>query len=424
MERSIAPIKQPIKAPDYIPVQSEKLSNGSTVHNIIGGSQELISLTLRLNAGSKYQNKLLTANICKDLLMSGTKKYSANEISEKVDFLGAYINMDYNQDFTTVQLFCMKKYFKELIPYLYEIVFDPLFPEDEFTRILKKKRQNFLVNQEKVHQKSKSIFFNNLYGDNHYYGSLLQISDYNEISLDEVKAFHSKYYKTSNMEMFMAGKYGDEETALLETYFGKDKSQVHFEPIQNNILSPKDLIYHEKKENALQSSIRLGAVTFDAHDKDYFDIKIVSTILGGYFGSRLMKNIREDKGYTYGIGSFQVALQGTGYFGISTEVGSSVTQKALSEIYYELNRMCTELVSAEELNLVKNYMLGNILKSADGVFNQAQLFKNLSSHELNYEHIHAFVERIRNINQEEVLTTAEKYLNRNKLHEIVIGQID
>ncbi len=424
MERTIAPHKHAIKAPNYIPVSTVSFKNGSHLFCQEGGSQELVSLTIRLNAGSKLQDKFLTAALCNDLLLSGTKNHKADEISEKIDFLGAYINSDYNQDFTTVQLFCMRKYFAELIPYLYEIIFEPLFPESEFKRMVQKKKQNFLVNNEKVHQKSRAVFFNTLFGDENCYGALLKEEHFEEVSLEEVKQFHNSYYHASNMELFMAGKFGDEEIQLVEQFFGSEKKDIEFGEFNNTILYPKAKIIHQHKANALQSSIRLGYGNFDAKHPDYLNMKIVSTILGGYFGSRLMKNIREDKGYTYGIGSFQVSLLGTGYFGISTEVGSQVTNNALDEIYKELNLMKTVLIDADELNLVKNYMLGNILNSADGIFNQAELFKNLRSHNLDLDHIHQLADRVRNIQPEEILAISNKYLDRSLMHEIVIGAIN
>ncbi len=424
MKRTIAPHKHGIKAPTYIPVSTIEFSNGSQLFCQEGGSQELVSLTIRLNAGSKLQDKFLTAALCKDLLLSGTAHHKADEITEKIDFLGAYINTDYNQDFTTIQLFCMRKYFAELIPYLYEIIFEPLFPAEEFNRIVQKKRQNFLVNNEKVHHKSRGIFFNALFGDENCYGALLKEEHFNEIGLEEIKQFHAKYYHASNMEMYMAGKFGDQERLLVEQYFGHEKSLIEFKEFNNTVHYPKSKLIHENKAKALQSSIRLGYANFDALHPDYFNMKIVSTVLGGYFGSRLMKNIREDKGYTYGIGSFQVSLLGTGYFGISTEVGAQVTNYALDEIYKELNLLRTQLISEQELNLVKNYMLGNILNSADGIFNQAELFKNLRSHQLDFNHIHSLVDRIRSIHPEEILAVSNKYLDRSLMHEIVIGKID
>ncbi len=424
MERTIAPHKHSIKAPSYLPVSTIEFGNGSQLFCQEGGSQELVSLTIRLNAGSKLQDKFLTTALCKDLLLSGTKHHKAVEITEKIDFLGAYINTDYNQDFTTIQLFCMRKYFAELIPYLSEIIFEPLFPVEEFKRIIQKKKQTFLVNNEKVHNKSRGIFFNALFGDENCYGALLKEEHFDEISVEDIQKFHTKYYHASNMELFMAGKFDEEEKMLVEHYFGSEKTDITFTNYNNKIHYPKSKLIHEHKENALQSSIRLGYATFDAVHPDYFNMKIVSTILGGYFGSRLMKNIREDKGYTYGIGSFQVSLLGTGYFGISTEVGAHVTNNALDEIYKELNLLRTVLISEEELSLVKNYMLGNILKSADGIFNQAELFKNLRSHQLDFNHIHSLVDRIRSIQPEDVLAISNKYLDRSLMHEIVLGKIN
>jgi predicted Zn-dependent peptidase len=156
---------------------------------------------------------------------------------------------------------------------------------------------------------------------------------------------------------------------------------------------------------------------------DHHKLQVFNTILGGYFGSRLMTNIREDKGYTYGIGSGIISLQNSGYFFISTEVGADVTKDALAEIYKEIELLRTEEVSLEELDLVKNYMLGHFLKSCDGAFNMASLFESVDSFGLDYSFYDEYINTIKTITPKTIKELGVKYFKKSDLKEVVVGKI-
>ena len=151
-------------------------------------------------------------------------------------------------------------------------------------------------------------------------------------------------------------------------------------------------------------------------------MKVLTTILGGYFGSRLMSNIREDKGYTYGIGAGTSALKEAGFFYISTEVGADVCTAALTEIYKEIRLLQQELVSTEELRLVRNYLLGNLLKSFDGPFERMDRFKGTHLYGLELNFFHRYTEAIRNITPLEIQRLAQVWLQKDDLIELVVGK--
>jgi predicted Zn-dependent peptidase len=156
--------------------------------------------------------------------------------------------------------------------------------------------------------------------------------------------------------------------------------------------------------------------------KDFHSLTVLNTILGGYFGSRLMTNIREDKGYTYGIGSGMIPLKKAGYFFISTEVGVEVCNKAIDEIYIEINRLRNESISEKELILVKNYMIGSFLRSIDGPFALANRFKSIMEYDLDYSYYDDYISTIKNIKASDLLNLANKYLDPNSMTEVVAGK--
>ncbi len=177
-----------------------------------------------------------------------------------------------------------------------------------------------------------------------------------------------------------------------------------------------------EKPDSVQSAIRIGKLTIGKSHHDFVKLQVVSTILGGYFGSRLMSNIREDKGYTYGIGSFIAPMNQASYFGIATEVGVDITRQAIDEIYKEINRLSTDIMPNEELELVKSYLMGEILKSVDGPFALAERWKGMLLFGLDSEYFKKMIETISSITPEEVLDIAKKYLVADEMYEVVVGK--
>jgi predicted Zn-dependent peptidase len=178
---------------------------------------------------------------------------------------------------------------------------------------------------------------------------------------------------------------------------------------------------HVEKKDALQTALRIGKILFNKEHEDYIAFTILNTILGDYFGSRLMKNIREDKGFTYGIGSFLSEIRHTGYFIIATEVGKDFTEQTTEEIKKEIDRLQTELISDEELNLVRSYLLGQILKSADGPYATMDLYTAVEQHDMDLEFYNRYIHGIRTITPSELLEMARKYLNWDSFSVISVG---
>jgi predicted Zn-dependent peptidase len=185
--------------------------------------------------------------------------------------------------------------------------------------------------------------------------------------------------------------------------------------------SPVKVSYIERN-NAIQSAIRVGRPMFNKTHADYAGMQVLNTILGGYFGSRLMKNIREEKGYTYGIGSAVVSMIHGGYFFIASEVGAEVCSSALEEVYKEMDILRMEPIPEEELQMVKNYMLGSFLKSIDGAFNLVDRWKGIMFYNLGYEYYDRFINTVSTISPPELMMLAQKYLTRESMNELVVGK--
>jgi zinc protease len=410
---------QEVQMPKFLAPKTLCLANSIEVYVMEGAEQELCRLDMVFEAGSKVQDKALQASMCNAMLFEGTANKKGEEIHESLDFYGAYTQLDINSDRAVVTLYTLNKYFDKVLPIFIDAIRNAAFIEDEFKVILAQKKQSFIINSEKVEFKARNTFFKTIFED-HSYGLSARIEDFENIFPEDLVNFHEQYYKNAAMKVYIAGKMPKNGEAILNQYLGTWKLkktpsvQEYYPEVKNDKI-------HIAKEGALQSAIRIGRVCFNSHHIDYHQLKFLSVVLGGYFGSRLMSNIREDKGLTYGIGSICIHQEESGYFSISTEVKGEGTQLALQEIYYELRRLRKELISVEELSLVKNYIMGQILNSADGPFAQASLLKNMHVQGVGFEFYDSYQTILDNIDAQTLQDLACKYLKEEDLCEIVVG---
>lgn len=421
LDRSMELPYNEVKMPKFLSPGSKKLENGVELYTMIGGGQELCRVEMVFKAGTKFQFKALQASLCNAMLFEGTALKKGEDIHETLDFYGAYTQLDINADRAIVALYTLNKYFDKVLPVFLDAIKNANFPEETFNVIREQKRQAHSISSEKVEFLARKEFFKNLYG-NHPYAASAELSDYNLVSRADLVDFHNRFYKTADFKVYIAGEFPEESLVLL-----KDSLEDwNYKTIDIAVeLSPKVSATktHIKKESALQSAIRVGRQCFNTKHTDFHQLKFLSVVLGGYFGSRLMSNIREDKGLTYGIGAMFVAQEESGYFGISTEVKGDSARLALTEIYKEIKRLREELISDEELSLVKNYIMGQVLKSADGPFAQASLLKNMHIQNADFSYYNSYQKFLNNLDAITLREIANVYLKEEELCEVVVGDI-
>jgi predicted Zn-dependent peptidase len=424
LNRKKAPVSSQVNNIEFLKVAITKLDNGIEVNYINGGSQEILKINFIFDAGNWFQNYPLIATSTNNLIKEGTATYSSAEIAEGIDKYGAFFEVENSYDTATLTLYTLSKHLNKVLPYVKEVILSPAFSINEFNIYQNNALEKFKINLEKVSFVARQKFMEILFGEEHPYGVIADINDYKKLALTDISDFYKNHYNLANCRILVSGKVKEDAIESLNSFFGSE-SILKTTPTEKSATSSVNnhsTIYIEK-ENALQSAIRIGRIFPNKLHKDYFGLQILNTVLGGYFGSRLMKNIREDKGYTYGVGSGIMSLKNSGYFFISAEVGSKVTKNALNEIYKEIELLRTEEIPTEELKLVKNYMLGQLLKSCDGPFNMASLFESVHMYGLDYNFYNNFITTIKNITPKTLLNLGIKYLNKSDLKEVVVGQI-
>lgn len=425
LNRTQAPEFKTIDRIDVLKAKHSKLHNGLDVFCLSAGSQEIVKIEFIFRAGMYFQPQTLIASTTNSLLESGTKSYTANELSDGIDFLGSFLELQVEQDFASVTLFSLNKYLDKSLHFIEEIIKYPVFPADEFSIHIANKKQKHAINSQKVNVLARRKFSELLFGANHPYGRDVKQEDYNRIKISELQNFFQLHYNSSNCTIFASGKLPTNLIETLNLHFGSSAwgqttHKSEFKPVAVEILSERK--HFLKKEDAIQTAIRIGRLLFNKTHPDYFKFQVLNTILGGYFGSRLMANIREDKGYTYGIGSGLNNLVAGGYFFISTEVGAEVTEQTLAEIYSELALLRNKLVDDTELETVRNYILGNFLRSVDGPFALADKFKSIWEFDLDYDYFDKYFEAVKNVTPQQIRDLANKYLQENDLVECVVGK--
>lgn len=421
LNRQQAPDFKQVSTINFIQPQDKQLDNGVPIYIVYSGEQDLVRIEFLFNNVNWNLEKPLQAIAVSAMLNNGTSKRSSKEIAEQIDFYGAFFQTEYAQDQSTVTLYSLNKHLASVLPIVKNVLSDSQFPQHELDLYIQNQKQKLQVNLQKNDILSRKEFAHALFG-NTAYGVDIQAKHYDELKREDLVDYFKAAYTPNNCTIIVSGKFDEESLNLLNQQFGNNWASS--DAVVNKFTfenSNKQYVYKERPE-AIQSAIRIGKIAVNRKHEDFPGLQILNTVLGGYFGSRLMNNIREDKGYTYGIGSGISSLQDAGYLFIATEVGAEVCADALIEIYKEIELLKTELVGEEELTLVKNYMLGSMLGSLENIFSHADKFKNLHFFGLDYDYYDRYINKVKSITAEEIRDLAKKYLTTEEFTEVVVGK--
>lgn len=422
LDRSKSPEYRLMEGMELIRATERRLSNGIPVYAINGGREAAVKLEFIFPAGIWYEEKVNLAHAVNTLINNGSKGLNAAEIAEKIDYYGAFLHTEINYDHGILSLYCLNKHLDNVLPIISEIVLDAVYPEDELQVYKQNSKQRLQVNLQKNDYLARKHLTHLLFGGDHPYGCVSTEKDYDLLTRDDLVRFYSKHYVLSGCTIIASGNINEKVYALLERYLGNVSLQDTAPNDRIHIVSSDESSFYLHKKEALQSAIRVGKLLFNRTHPDYIGFQVLNTVLGGYFGSRLMSNIREDKGYTYGVGAGIVSMLQAGYFFIGTEVGCEVTEKALKEIYKEIDILRVQPVPAEELDLVRNYMIGTFMGSLENIFAYADKFKNIHFYGLGYDFYDNFFHTIKTITSEQLMELANNYFQADSLRQVVVGK--
>lgn len=403
-------------------IQQFTLDNNLPVYAINAGAEELVMIEFVFYAGNWYEEKNIVAATTNFMLKNGTTNKKAFAINEHFEFYGAYLNRNCYNETATLTLHTLSKHLPNLLPVVAEILTECTFPEEELLIYKQNQKQRLEVSLKKCDFVANRFIDEYLFGIQHPYGKYTSVEDYDALQTEELKNFYRQFYTKGKCMMFVAGKLPADIQEQLNKNFGS---------LPFNTTALKDIIHpltpaSQKKQyitndvNGVQGAIRIARPFPNRHHPDFQKVAVLNTIFGGFFGSRLMSNIREDKGYTYGIHSYiQNHIHECAWM-ISTEAGKDVCAATIEETYKEMEILRNELVDDEELDLVKNFMMGSLLGDLDGPFQIIARWKNYILNNLDDRYFYSGIQAIKTVTPEELQALAQKYLNPDDFYELVV----
>jgi predicted Zn-dependent peptidase len=343
------------------------------------------------------------------------------DLAEKIDFYAGTLQSPVHLDTGNIVMYCMTKHFKNLLPLLADMYWQPSFDEKELTTYIENNIQSLTVDLSKNDVVSYRKITELMYGQDHPYGYNSTPEKYRALQRTDLVHFHESNYIPRNMFIILSGSFNETELELLNAYLGKIpvKQSKTNTPLSFYNIKPQKLRIHNP--DSLQTSIRVGNRFGSRQNPDFDGFFILNTILGGYFGSRLMMNIREKKGYTYNIYASLDMMKQDGFFYIGAEVGNEYVNLTLKEIYKEMSRLQNEPVQPDELKMVRNYLLGNLLNMVDGPFAISDIVRTFLTEGVEYEAFQRFINTILYITPKQLQELAQKYFKKEDMFEVIVG---
>ena len=396
------------------------LDNGVEVYAVNAGAEEVLQFEWVFFAGNWEEEKNLVAATTNFLLRNGTSKRSAFQINEHFEYYGSFLNRACGNEIATITLHCLNKHVKELLPVVKELITDSVLPQQELDIYKQNMKQRLKVSLKKSDFVASRLIDVYLYGENHPYGKFSRAEDFDAIERQQLIDFYKEYYQQGKLIIFVAGKLPADIESVVNQNFGD---------LPNTPKSTKKIIINQSEQKkfritndaeGMQGSIRIARPFPNRHHPDFLKVQMLNALFGGFFGSRLMSNIREDKGYTYGIHSYLQSHVHDSAWVISTEAGKDVCEATIAEVYKEMKDLREELVEEDELLLVRNYMMGGILGDLDGPFQIIARWKNYVLNNLTEKYFYDSINTIKTISAEELQGLAQKYLQVDDFYELVV----
>ena len=423
LDRTLAPPVQPLARVALPAAEVLNLSSGARLHVLANDAQPVVRLQAVFKAGKLAEPTPGLASLTARMLLEGTTTRTARQIADEVAFYGASLECDSGFDRSTLTLYCLTRHLPTLLPLVLDVLTNPAFPAAELQQLQTRTVQNVRVERQKTSFLATERFNELLFGADTAYGRPFDEAAYQSLTAEQARDFHRAAYSLANAELFLCGDVAAERDLVAQA-FGTDVLAGAALPAAPMVALPEVATAAPDRvavPSSLQASIRMGRPWPAPTHPDTHRLKLLVNVLGGYFGSRLMRNIREDKGLTYGIyASVAPREYGTSLV-IGTDVKGESADFAVSEIELEMRRLQEEPILADELETVKNYLLGKFANELSTVFEQCDKYKNLIFLGLPADYYTQFVQQTEAVDAETLQALAQQYLSPKDLQVVVAG---
>lgn len=407
-----------LKAP-----QRYVLPNGVNLWVLDSGDVEVTRIDLVINAGRHHQSQLLQALFTNRMLREGTTKLNRSQIAEQLDFHGAWMDQNISFEHSYITLFTLNKHLSTTIALLAQMVKEPIFDAQVLEVVKQNNLQRFLTALQQPNAQARRLFKRAIYGQ-HLLSHMADASDYKVVNTEMLKEFHQQWYHSGNLSIYLAGRITDECIEIISQTFGEPfgKGQKGGEFYQENIPQQCHQQLFKEMPDTAQSSVLVGKSTINQLHPDFLPLRVLVTLLGGYFGSRLMTTIREEKGLTYSIYSVLNPSPYDNAFMILSDCDHSFVKPLLAETYHQIERLQNELVGDDELTMVRNSMKGDLLRNYDSCLSISDAWILMHTLGLPNDYFYRFWQAITTVTPTELQRLACTYLTKDTLTEIVTGE--
>lgn len=399
------------------------LENGICLYQFRNPLLDLIHIQIHIKAGSVFETQKMVASTCFNLLKESHPTKTVSEIDDILDFYGASWSVSTNIEYIVLQWIIPKSNVHHLLPILMELLKDPSFKKENLERYQQRKLKDLEYNELKYNYRATQQMFHTFFAPGTPTSAILTKEHILEISTANLQNYYQNNVNAQNTNIFIAGNIDEDLEQLIYIHFRSLPTGDASTVVSQFISTFKPEIIIDEQINPLQSSIMLCKKGISFRHEDRRDFSILSTLLGGYFGSRLMQNLREKNGYTYSVQSGSLYLNDGSIFYVESDVTIDKTKEAIEQCLYELDRLKTEKVSETELKLVQRYMLGSLLRDIDGVVSYMKKYafwNHFGLDELEIEHT---INAINHVNQDTIIKNAKKYLQNEDFYTIIVGKL-
>jgi predicted Zn-dependent peptidase len=401
------------------------LSNGIKLWANGGGEDEINRLSLIVKGGTIHESKTLMAFFTATMLFNGNKYQSSNEIAEAIDYYGISKTFNFQDYFTKTSLSMLNVTFDNALTILSNCLFYPTFPAHEFDVI--KKRYASLISTSRQHVRYLALeeMRRLYYGDKHPLARKLSPEEILSEDTTELNSFYQKFYSPSNTNILLSGHVTDKEINKVDEILGHwEQTKPETKEQSWEIISSPEKLSIVDKKGSVQAGIIMAIPAVARQHPDYFKLRILTMAFGGYFGSRIQENIREKKGYTYGISAYLLGRINNASINVETECNIQHTWDVIDEVKKEMKKLRDTPIDAKELHMVKQYMLSDLAKIIDSPLNIEDFLSISIMQDINPEYFNNQVAAILSVTPEELQQTAQKYYRDENLHIVIAGDVD
>lgn len=401
-------------------LETETLANGTKIHAYAQRDLSVFQMEVVVLGGRSTEKSNLSAKCLSGILKDGTSSKTSDDIADAIDLYGGKLRVWSNMDFITMSVSALSRYASEMIALSFDIYSKPSLKATDLERYKKAEIQRLMVALTKNENVAYRHFTHLIFGDTHPYGYNSTPEMYEAVTIDQVITHFESNFISSRTHLFYSGYLGDDALNDIRRSFGNlecgSDSPALTQYAYNDTVRQEVKILNRGEQ---QSSIMVGRRVIGRNHPDFPALYLTLMILGGYFGSRLMKVIREEKGLTYDISCHIEHMLYGDFFYISTD--TTDVNEVLDEIYHQIQIIKTEQVPSDELKMVKNYVMGTFLTLTDGPFRRMQFLKSLVLTDYTAEDFAAFMHAMLSIDAEAIMSVANLYLKKENLLQVVVG---